>query len=243
MSSSKSTERTPLPDLIAWLSLCILAAAWGPALDPFWRTMWFNLGLFGVVAGIGLTMVAQSRAAQRLARQRQRWQEQLEQRLNQLLHDDELSEPVRAAITDIVADLRQRGRTPRAEHSPAWPTFDRPVRFTPLGSCNRDDLIRASSYPAFLQHLSAGRVSLVHCDPVSDQHIVMLYDLLDGRVVPLLVELTWRNTIEGGWIHSGGRVLAVAAPDEPDTEAMPQPRDSKMAQPPDRALVGTGVAG
>ena len=55
------SETSTLPKLIAWLSLCLLSAAWGHALAPTLRTVWAEIGLFGLSASVGLGVLEKSR--------------------------------------------------------------------------------------------------------------------------------------------------------------------------------------
>jgi hypothetical protein len=52
--------------LIAWLSLCLLGAAWCPILDDGCRTFWAHGGLFGLIAAIGLESAENGRVVRRL---------------------------------------------------------------------------------------------------------------------------------------------------------------------------------
>ena len=55
------SETSTLPKLIAWLSICLLSAAWGHALAPSLRTVWAEIGLFGLSASVGLGVLEKSR--------------------------------------------------------------------------------------------------------------------------------------------------------------------------------------
>tara|TARA_R110002111_G_scaffold262878_1_gene342630 strand:- start:20130 stop:20537 length:408 start_codon:yes stop_codon:yes gene_type:complete len=46
-----------LTNLIGWLSLCLVSAAWGAELDSTTRHLWANIGLFGLAAMIALKVV------------------------------------------------------------------------------------------------------------------------------------------------------------------------------------------
>ena len=54
---------TSIPSLIAWLSLCLLAAAFGHALDTQWQIIWAEIGAFGLAAAVGLGSLEKTRAA------------------------------------------------------------------------------------------------------------------------------------------------------------------------------------
>lgn len=66
-------EQTPargnsLANLIAWLSLCLLAVGSAPSLDTEWRQVWANAGMFGLVAAVAF--VLRQKAIRTLAERR-----------------------------------------------------------------------------------------------------------------------------------------------------------------------------
>ena len=61
-NQSNSTQRFWITSNIGWLSVCIIAAAWGDRLLPSqWQDVWGIVGLFGVAAALGLASVAAAR--------------------------------------------------------------------------------------------------------------------------------------------------------------------------------------
>lgn len=70
-----------LPNLIASVSLCLLSAAWGPALAPNCRTGWACIGLFGLAAAVGLGALERSRLSRTQEEERRTWQLRLDQDL------------------------------------------------------------------------------------------------------------------------------------------------------------------
>ena len=68
MSNSNRRElsqRFWLTSQIGWLSVCIIAVAWGDRLLPsqFWENIWGAIGVFGLASALGLSSVAAARAA------------------------------------------------------------------------------------------------------------------------------------------------------------------------------------
>ena len=62
MSNSDQNEpsqRSWITSKIGWLSVCIIAAAWGNRLLPSeWQNVWAGIGVFGLAAALGLASVA-----------------------------------------------------------------------------------------------------------------------------------------------------------------------------------------
>ena len=60
----KTRRKMPsMPSLIAWLSVCLLAAAWGHTLDQHWQAVWRQTGAFGLAAAVGLGALERMRGA------------------------------------------------------------------------------------------------------------------------------------------------------------------------------------
>jgi hypothetical protein len=59
------SQRSSINSQIGWLSLCIIAAAWGNRLlpDEAWADAWGIIGVFGLASALGLASVALARKA------------------------------------------------------------------------------------------------------------------------------------------------------------------------------------
>jgi hypothetical protein len=62
---SGSSQRNWITTQIGWLSLCILAAAWGDRLlpDGQWNDSWGVIGVFGLASALGLASIAAAKRA------------------------------------------------------------------------------------------------------------------------------------------------------------------------------------
>ncbi len=62
MFNSNQNERSQrywITSNIGWLSLCIIAAAWGNRLLPSeWQNIWAGFGVLGLAAALGLAVAA-----------------------------------------------------------------------------------------------------------------------------------------------------------------------------------------
>jgi hypothetical protein len=90
------SEQTParpksLAHLIAWLSLCLVVVGWGPSLDPQWRQVWANVGMFGLVAAVAFVVNERALAWRReraIQREREASREVAERRLDHFAAED-----------------------------------------------------------------------------------------------------------------------------------------------------------
>jgi hypothetical protein len=57
------SQRSWLTSKIGWLSLCMVAVAWGDRLLPSddWANIWGIVGVFGLASALGLASIAASR--------------------------------------------------------------------------------------------------------------------------------------------------------------------------------------
>jgi len=57
------SQRSWITTSIAWLSMCIIAAAWGNRLlaTEYWGDLWGVVGVFGLASALGLASIAAAR--------------------------------------------------------------------------------------------------------------------------------------------------------------------------------------
>ncbi|HVU86449.1 MAG TPA: hypothetical protein VHD36_03965 [Pirellulales bacterium] len=81
--------------LIAWLSVCMLAAAWGARMGPEWVTAWRDWGAFGLTAAVGLNVADRLRLARRKRREEADAQQLLERRISTVIEEESAEEYAR----------------------------------------------------------------------------------------------------------------------------------------------------
>lgn len=58
-NQNELSQRYWITSNIGWLSLCIIAAAWGNRLLPSeWQNIWAGFGVLGLAAALGLAVAA-----------------------------------------------------------------------------------------------------------------------------------------------------------------------------------------
>jgi hypothetical protein len=122
----------PLTQLIAYLSLSMLAAAFGAMVGPAWCRWWAIFGTFGLTSAVGLDVLNQSRARLAAHARRKRLALNAERKLAEIMGDMQSSGAIRAALRQFqegAADPTPQGANHRVE--PRLP-LDKPTKITRL---------------------------------------------------------------------------------------------------------------
>ncbi len=115
-----------MPALIAWFSICLLAAATGRLLDDRWQIIWAELGAFGLVAAVGLGSLEKVRAARDLRARDRNLQTRLESGLDRLNDHSATLDSINVAVRRLTEHVakRRRARTSTVTHAAerSWET-------------------------------------------------------------------------------------------------------------------------
>src|SRR5438105_130277 len=101
---TRMTQRQSINSLIAWLSVCLLAAAWGPTLGRDRQIVWTYFGLFGLVAAVGLDTLSRTRRVRRERILQERLTSAQQRRLKQFDAHGRSSLAIREATRRIAED-------------------------------------------------------------------------------------------------------------------------------------------
>jgi hypothetical protein len=63
VETATPARRTSLTNLIAWLSVCLVVAGWGPDVEPLLRLWWARVGALGLVGAFGLELANRTRSS------------------------------------------------------------------------------------------------------------------------------------------------------------------------------------
>ncbi len=220
-----------LVELIGWLSLCLLAAAWGPSMDTGWRQLWGIFGVFGLISAAGLEAVQRVRRLQEEKRSRSqalvRYENAMEEIQRQKKADAEVQRVTRriaefaaqqhVTIPDVdladeadeqaAANRRTEKRTKCALPVEVLVT-NAEGRYV---SWAEDD-----SHKAYIRDISPGGIGLLHNTQVDAHRVVLRVALENNELVSLSVCLLWCRPLNEGWFSSGGKVSEViTGPDAP----------------------------
>lgn len=192
--------------LIAWLSVCVLAAAWGSNLDPEWRPLWREAGAFGLASAVGLSAARQMRSAYRRRTEQRSVEAQLTRRLATELFTSDASEHLRAIIERFFADFEGWAVTPTDrrlgtdDHAPAELFYI---------DCDHPGATQLETPSAVtrVRNISQVGIGLSHPDPVTTGPALLAYETRDGARLVIGVEISWCRPTGDGEFVSGGRFV------------------------------------
>ncbi|MCE9545685.1 MAG: hypothetical protein K8T25_09235 [Planctomycetia bacterium] len=215
-------HRPAITTLIGWLSVCLLAAAWGPDLGPRVRSIWNSIGAYGLAASLGLEALARVRRAHLDLGWRRQLASVQGRRLQQLDRSQRDSQTFREIGRRIAAAPRRSDRPVDAVH-PVLPGDANDRRNEPRHSCwipvemflfpigsaqpdGADDAVQAQSekgLPAYLGDVSGLGIGLYHRQPVDVPEAVVRFELREGEPIAILAKQAWCHKNGDGWYRSG----------------------------------------
>jgi hypothetical protein len=216
-----------IPSLIGWLSLCLLTAAYGRTLDDRWQPIWVHLGLFGLVSAFGLGRVEAARSARIRWKHFRTLQSRLEQRAAKFTEQSATIETINAGVGKLrkyVQEAHNRstklGRGPRCSRAAMLAHL--PLQVIPVQE-NGDELDRnsAEAIHGSLRSISSQSVAFDHVEPFATQLVLLDFQLGPDERLSFVVDVIWsQHNKRGGGFSSGGTVLAVGVPTDPDDHAL-----------------------
>jgi hypothetical protein len=216
-----------VPGLIGWLSLCLLTAAWGRTLDDRWQPIWAQFGVFGLVAAFGLGRVEAVRTARNRWKHFRTLQSRLEQRAAKFNEQSAMIETINAGVGKLrkhVHEAHKRStmsvREPRCSQAAMLAHF--PLQVIPVQENGAElDRNSAGAIHGSLRHISAQAVAFDHVEPFATQLVLLDFLLGPGERLSFVVDVIWsQHNKNGGSFTSGGTVLAVGVPADPDDQAL-----------------------
>ncbi|HTM52955.1 MAG TPA: hypothetical protein VL175_02965 [Pirellulales bacterium] len=214
--------KTSLPTMIAWLSVCVLAAAWGHVLDERWQVIWSEVGAFGIVSAAGLGAIEKVRAARTERSYNRVMQARVECGLARLNEHSATVDSINAAVRRLAEQAARRrtelGTQPRAKrHWHPQLLSDYPLEVIPVEDRDEPfDNTSISPIPGVLRQMSTQGVSFEHDESFSTRIVLLHFRLADEQQLSFVVDVMWTQKTVNGFT-SGGTVLAVGVPtsDEP----------------------------
>lgn len=209
-----------IPSLTAWLSLCILAAAWGRSLDERWQAVWADVGACGLAASLGLSALESARLANRKRSRERALQARAEFGLAKLNEQGAALDSVNAAIRRLYAfaGAEAHGSTARAGRSRRDQVSRRlsriPMKIAPVAD---DGEVRAElvhSIDGSLRELTARGLVFSHSEPFATRIAVLTFTLGKGERLSLVVDILFTEASAEGFTTRGAALDAGVAPRE-----------------------------
>ena len=201
-----------IPELIAYLSLCMLAASFGAMIGPLWSHWWAIFGTFGLASALGLDVVNRSRARLAAESHRKQLAREAERKLDEVMGDMQSTSAVRAALRQF-----QSGTTaaaPRGANGQGGPRLplNKPARITRLLQYSGGVVQRMGDpLPGRVRNVSRQGFGLAHDERLDRGLVLLEIDLENGEPLQLVGGVLWCELQDNGCYFSGGKVLEVRA--------------------------------
>ena len=222
---NNSGRLTSLPSLIAWLSVCLLAAAWGHTLDERWQELWGQAGAFGLASAVGLGALERVRLASERQIRKRATRVRVESGLNRLNEHSATLDSINAAVRRLTEyAVRQRqgpsaipGRSKQFQDSLLK---DYPLEVVPIEEADFQlQCERAESISGTLRHISSNNVSFEHIEPFTPRVVLLNFNLSDQAQLSFVVDVIWTQKLGEGFA-SGGTLVAVGVPAQDEVRSL-----------------------
>lgn len=192
--------------LIAWLSVCVLAAAWGSNLDPQWRPIWREFGAFGLISAVGLDVARKVHSVYRRRSDQRSFEGQLARRVATELFNNEAPKYLHPTIERLFADFDDDGKS-RGERRIGTAAHP-PAHLFALDPRNPAETnLEVAGIEARIRNISLAGLGLIHAEPLSSGPYVLTYEARSGENLVVGIEVAWcRPTGDGDYI-SGSRFV------------------------------------
>jgi hypothetical protein len=213
-----SIFKTSLPSLIAWFSVCILAAAWGHMLSPQWQSIWAEAGAFGIASAVGLGALDKMRQSRSLRTYNRVMQARVEGGLARLNEHSAAVDSINQAVRRLAESAAKRrsgelGNVPRNRRR--WQPqllSDYPLEITPVEDHDQPfDAKNVSTIAGILRQMSSQGVSFEHDEAFMARVVLLTFRLSNDERLSFVVDVMWTQKTVSGYT-SGGTVLAVGVP-------------------------------
>jgi hypothetical protein len=220
-----AAKSAPLTRLIAYLSLCMLAAAFGAMVGPAWSRWWAIFGTFGLVSAVGLDVLNRSRArrADHMRRMRRsQLARKAERKLDEMMGDTESSAAIRAALRQFqpgATDPTPQGTNCQAE--PRLP-LNKPATITRLLRSSGDAGYRlGESLAGRVRNISRYGFGLAHNQQLERGLVLLKCELENGEPLRFIADVLWCELQDSGCYFSGGKILEVISPSDAQAAHIP----------------------
>ena len=197
--SIKLPRTTSLPNMIGWLSLCMLAAAWGPVIDARWQGMWAKAGAVGLVAAFVFERTEQARAGRRKRVRRDAARAVSEHRLDELNEHKSSINSINSAVRAVTVWLGQE-------------FVEYPLKLFPIVKADPHvDTNSATFVAGELLAISSSAVKFSHTETIDAPNVLLVIELPKREPLYFFVNVSWVEPSADGFIYCG-TILAAGVP-------------------------------
>lgn len=213
--STKTWRLVSAPTLIGWISVCLLAGAYGHSLDERWQQIWAQMGALGLAAALGLSSIDKLRQARMRRLRDLAMQARFEFGLDRLHQHTATIDSINAAVRQLAqqASFDMRGKLGQAQRNRRRDQMelisDYPLEIVPVDERGESSVL-LPPMTGTLQQISSRVISFEHVDSVPTRTVMLNFRTGEKRL-SFVVEVTWTQKIDGAF-SSGGTVLAVGVP-------------------------------
>lgn len=209
---------TPVTELIAALSVCMLAASFGALLGPEWCRSWALFGTFGLVSAVGLDAFHRTRDRAREQRRLKEMAVAAERGLCKAVISMESSATIRDAIRKVQENaVSEVSRSPTGSTRQRFPSHKQ-VTITPVrGRPETSGDWLGDSIIGRVRDISSYGIGLAHSRPLDRGPVLLAFDLKTGEHICFIAELLWCEAQGDGEYASGGKLMDVLNPEEAES--------------------------
>ena len=209
----------PLTELIAGLSLCMLAAAFGAILGPEWSRQWAIFGAFGLVSAVGLDVFRRTQEHLRKQTRDKQMAVVAERNLSKVVTDLRSSTVIRNALRQVRDHAVAAVSPSPAGSAEARLPAHKQVRITRLrGQTQTSEDWPDDSFTGYVRDISSCGVGLAHSRQLEQGPVLLAFELRDGEQVSFIAEVLWCEPQGDGQYFSGGKLMDVLNPEEAQSE-------------------------
>jgi hypothetical protein len=210
-----TAKSAPITRLIAYLSICMLAGAFGAAAGPAWSRWWAIFGAFGLISATGLEVVNRSRTRQADRRRREQLARKAERKLNEMMGEMESSDAIHAALRQIQSGAT--APTPQRTNGQPEPRLplNKAVTITRLFQSTGDaGYRRGEPFVGRVRTISHHGVGLAHDQRLKQGFVLLEVDVANDKPIQFVAHVLWCELQDSGCYFSGGRLLDVVSPSD-----------------------------
>jgi hypothetical protein len=217
-----AAKAAPLTRLIAYLSLCMLAAAFGATVGPAWSRWWAIFGTFGLASAVGLDVLNRCRARLADHIRRKQLSLQAERKLDEMMSEMASSSAILAALRQLQPGATGPTRQGTNCQAEPRPPLNNPAIITRLLQSSGDAGCRlGESLAGRVRNISRHGFGLAHDQCLERGLVLLKCELANGEPLRFIADVLWCELQDSGCYFSGGRILEMISPSDAQAARIP----------------------